>query len=149
MILVQHLPVLHFAELTSFRSKLSGNACYLRSRTYPLRIPKEICKFPYCFFGRCAPSITSENFAFMRACFPDTRHCTLHTGSPLFAITSRHLARSILYQHLKSLQIDVFAFENTTDPLWLDYRRVNRVCIQYPIQIDNLLIDVAYVHLAQ
>ena len=46
------LASLHFTELTSFRSKLSDNACYLRYRTYNIRIKKEISKFTYCFLGR-------------------------------------------------------------------------------------------------
>lgn len=57
----------------------------------------------------------------------DTRHRTLGTGGHPFVLRSRSLARAILYQHLKTLDISVHSFDNTSDPRWISYLKVHRV----------------------
>ncbi|CAL1698804.1 unnamed protein product [Somion occarium] len=58
--------------------------------------------------------------------FNDTRHRTLGTGGHPFVLRSRSLARAILYQHLKTLDISVHSFDNTSDPRWISYLKVHR-----------------------
>ncbi|KAI0073118.1 P-loop containing nucleoside triphosphate hydrolase protein [Panus rudis PR-1116 ss-1] len=56
----------------------------------------------------------------------DNRHHSLLTGESAYKFASRSLARSILIQHLKNLDVTVHVFENTQDPEWNSYLRINR-----------------------
>ncbi|KAF7974023.1 hypothetical protein HWV62_13539 [Athelia sp. TMB] len=53
----------------------------------------------------------------------DNRHLTIKTGeSNQFVVSSRSLARCLLFRHLSKLDVPVYTFQNSTDPEWLHYR---------------------------
>lgn len=61
----------------------------------------------------------------------DIRHATLKTGDSPFVTTSRKLARTLLYTHLKlnaeKMEVNVVTFKGLNDPAWDIYRRKTRV----------------------
>ncbi|OJT09311.1 hypothetical protein TRAPUB_14238 [Trametes pubescens] len=52
----------------------------------------------------------------------DQRYLTLQYGEDGYASSSRSLARTILFSHLKSLDIPVHTFLDASDPAWLSYQ---------------------------
>ncbi|KAI0375726.1 P-loop containing nucleoside triphosphate hydrolase protein [Pilatotrama ljubarskyi] len=53
----------------------------------------------------------------------ENRYTTLLYGDDDYASASRSLARTILFNHLTSLDIPVHTFLDTSDPAWLSYQR--------------------------
>ncbi|KAJ7608765.1 hypothetical protein FB45DRAFT_1128535 [Roridomyces roridus] len=54
-------------------------------------------------------------------------HSTIHTGSsPHFIVSSRHLARSLLFQHLLTLDVPVHVFKDFDDLAWLQFQNARR-----------------------
>ncbi|KAJ7492020.1 hypothetical protein FB451DRAFT_514183 [Mycena latifolia] len=53
-------------------------------------------------------------------------HSTVHTGASSFIVASRHLARSLLFEHLLKLDIAVHTFEDLDDPSWLRFEADRR-----------------------
>ncbi|KAJ6557124.1 hypothetical protein B0H10DRAFT_1967384 [Mycena sp. CBHHK59/15] len=49
-------------------------------------------------------------------------HSTVHTGTSSFVVASRHLARSLLFEHLLKLDVVVHTFEDLDDPSWLRFQ---------------------------
>lgn len=57
----------------------------------------------------------------------ERRYMTLFNGDDDYTITSRSLARKLLFNHLMSLDIPVHTFLDTADPAWLSYQRHKKV----------------------
>ncbi|KAJ7511822.1 hypothetical protein B0H11DRAFT_2268815 [Mycena galericulata] len=53
-------------------------------------------------------------------------HSTIHTGDSPFAVSSRQLARSLLFEHLLKLDVMVHTFEKFNDPAWLRFEADRR-----------------------
>ena len=63
---------------------------------------------------------------------PDNRHFPILTGQSNFKLSSRSLARRLLFQHLLNLhKIDVHVFKSLDDPEWLHYINITRVGNSY------------------
>ncbi|KAI0948028.1 hypothetical protein AcW1_009642 [Taiwanofungus camphoratus] len=56
----------------------------------------------------------------------DNRHLTIQSTPSDFVITSRMLARALLFKHLRRLDIPVHTFKDLSDPKWLRYRAVSK-----------------------
>lgn len=61
---------------------------------------------------------------------PDTRHLTLNGGTD-FVVSSRSLARALLFSHLaehaSDMGLNVYAFSNLEDPAWKTYQQRTKV----------------------
>jgi len=55
------------------------------------------------------------------------RHLTLKTGDSKFIVSSRSLARVLLFKHLLKLDIAVHSFNDLDDPLWERYEAIKKV----------------------
>ncbi|KAF7347281.1 hypothetical protein MVEN_01483200 [Mycena venus] len=55
-----------------------------------------------------------------------TYHSTIHTGDSSFNVASRHLARSLLFEHLLKLDVVVHTFNDLKDPLWLQFESAKK-----------------------
>ncbi|KAJ7917141.1 hypothetical protein B0H13DRAFT_2231514 [Mycena leptocephala] len=53
-------------------------------------------------------------------------HSTVHTGDLAFNVASRHLARSLLFEHLLKLDVAVHTFDDLNDPSWLHFEGAKR-----------------------
>ncbi|KAJ6541715.1 hypothetical protein B0H19DRAFT_1239495 [Mycena capillaripes] len=53
-------------------------------------------------------------------------HSTIHTGEESFHVASRHLARSLLFEHLLKLDVAVHTFDDLDDPSWLQFESERR-----------------------
>jgi hypothetical protein len=62
--------------------------------------------------------------------FLDTRHLTLKGGTD-FLVSSRSLARALLFSHLvehsSEMGLEIFAFSSLMDPAWLAYQQRTKV----------------------
>lgn len=54
------------------------------------------------------------------------RHLTLKTGDSQFIVSSRSLARVLLFNHLLKLDIPVHSFNDLDDPLWKRYEAIKK-----------------------
>ncbi|KAJ7225893.1 hypothetical protein GGX14DRAFT_641680 [Mycena pura] len=64
---------------------------------------------------------TSRDASFEIVFFECCKHSTVLTGEAHFVSASRALARKLLIQHVKTLNIQVHVFEDTDDPRWNIY----------------------------
>ncbi|KAF8146445.1 hypothetical protein K438DRAFT_507113 [Mycena galopus ATCC 62051] len=53
-------------------------------------------------------------------------HSTINTGLSSFKVASRHLARSLLFEHLMKLDVTVHTFNDLKDPSWLRFECARR-----------------------
>ncbi|KAJ7157241.1 hypothetical protein C8R46DRAFT_1004148 [Mycena filopes] len=53
-------------------------------------------------------------------------HSTVRTGASNFSVASRHLARSLLFEHLLKLDVVVHTFTDLNDPSWLRFETERR-----------------------
>ncbi|KAJ6601172.1 hypothetical protein DFH09DRAFT_1257794 [Mycena vulgaris] len=53
-------------------------------------------------------------------------HSTVHTGASSFIVASRHLARSLLFEHLLKLDVAVHTFEDLDDLSWIRFEAERR-----------------------
>ena len=62
--------------------------------------------------------------------FPDTRHLTLKGGTD-FVVSSRSLARALLFghlvQHSSEMGLEIYTFSSLTDPAWHAYQQRTKV----------------------
>jgi hypothetical protein len=62
--------------------------------------------------------------------FSDTRHLTLKGGTD-FLVSSRSLARALLFSHLvehsSEMGLEIFTFSSLLDPAWLAYQQRTKV----------------------
>lgn len=86
--------------------------------------PNEVLYFSYLILTDCS----------------DTRHLTLK-GSTDFLVSSRLLARALLFSHLvehcSKMGLEVYAFLNLADPAWQAYQKRTKVC--YRTRVLTLL----------
>jgi hypothetical protein len=68
--------------------------------------------------------------------FLGTRHLTLKGGTD-FLVSSRSLARALLFSHLvghsSKMGLEIFAFSSLMDPAWLAYQQRTKVGFQHPV----------------
>jgi hypothetical protein len=68
----------------------------------------------------------------------DTRHLTLKGGTD-FVVSSRSLARALLFNHLaehaSDMGLDVYAFSSLADPAWIAYQQRTKVRYQTRMRI--------------
>ncbi|CAK5280839.1 unnamed protein product [Mycena citricolor] len=69
---------------------------------------------------------TSRNANFEIVFWQSERHSTIHTGASALVVTSRALARALLFQHLQKLDVVFRLFSDTRDPSWLQYEEERR-----------------------
>ena len=56
----------------------------------------------------------------------DRRYLTLSYGESNYVSSSRSVARQILFNHVKSLDIPVHTFLDLSDPAWVSYQRLTK-----------------------
>ena len=57
----------------------------------------------------------------------ERRFSTLLYGENDYISSSRSLARALLFNHIKSLDVAVYSFVDLSDPEWLKYQRLKKV----------------------
>ncbi|KAH9899786.1 P-loop containing nucleoside triphosphate hydrolase protein [Cubamyces lactineus] len=72
---------------------------------------------------RILHEISRRSTSFDVVFWHERRYMTLFNGDDDYIITSRSLARKLLFNHLMSLDIPVHTFLDTADPAWLSYQR--------------------------
>ncbi|RPD67074.1 P-loop containing nucleoside triphosphate hydrolase protein [Lentinus tigrinus ALCF2SS1-7] len=75
---------------------------------------------------RILHDISKRSDSFEVVFWHERRFFSLHYGKSDYASCSRSLARIILYNHLKSLNIPVHTFSNLSDPEWKVYQRLKK-----------------------
>jgi ATP-dependent RNA helicase DDX60 len=68
--------------------------------------------------------------------FSETRHLTLKGGTD-YAVSSRSLARTILFnylvEHSSEMGLEIHAFSSLMDPAWIAYQQRTKVSLQIPV----------------
>ncbi|CDO68719.1 hypothetical protein BN946_scf184652.g46 [Trametes cinnabarina] len=72
---------------------------------------------------RVLHEISRRSSSFDVVFWHDRRYMTLLYGDDEYVSSSRSLARTILFNHLSSLDVAVYTFLDTSDPAWISYQR--------------------------
>ena len=92
--------------------------------------------------------VVSKRFIPVSNSFSETRHLTLKGGTD-YAVSSRSLARTILFnylvEHSSEMGLEIHAFSSLMDPAWIAYQQRTKVSLQIPVYFSLLTGLLAHV----